>query len=257
MPVDLDQEKLLAARAAVSRVRFGMRVALGTGSTAAFAVRLLAEKFPRREEISAVASSQVTERLARDLRIPVGPIKPHESFDVMLDGADEVTPTLAMTKGGGGALLREKLLARLSRDRIIMVDHTKLVDRLGARWAIPIEIVPYARSVLIDQLAEQRIAAALRSTDGGETPFVTDNGNEILDLRLPEPLDDPSTLDALLRSMVGVVETGIFVGLASRVFVGLPDGTVEEIVPGEPHPASPRVPRGARTAPRQRYRKAR
>jgi ribose 5-phosphate isomerase A len=228
---DLDAEKLLAATAAVRRVRPGMRVALGTGSTAAYAVRALVERFPEGGGITAVASSTLTERLARELGMSVTPLRGDDRFDLMIDGADEVAPTLDLTKGGGGALFREKFLARLSKELVIMVDHSKLVPALGTRSAIPIEVVPFARAVVIEQLRERHLSAALRTTGTDDRPFVTDNGNEILDLRPRSPAGDPGELDRELRSIPGVVETGLFCGLAHRVFVGLPDGTVQEILP--------------------------
>jgi ribose 5-phosphate isomerase A len=231
---DLDSEKLLAATAAVRHVKSGMRLALGTGSTAAFAVRALVQRFPDGGGITAVASSMLTERLARELGLNVGPLLPSDRFDLMIDGADEVAPTLDLTKGGGGALFREKFLARLSRELLILVDHTKLVPTLGTRSAIPIEVVPFARGVIVEQLRERRVASAVRVAPGGEHPFVTDNGNEILDLRPSWPVTDPSGLDQELRAIPGVVETGLFCGLAHRVFVGLPDGTVQEILPSHP-----------------------
>jgi ribose 5-phosphate isomerase A len=225
----LAREKDLAARAAIRRVKPGMRVALGTGSTSAFAVRALAEKIG--PEITAVASSSTTEALARSLGISVGPLQPNDAFDVMVDGADEVTPLLDLTKGGGGALFREKFLARLARELVIMVDHTKLVSHLGTRSAVPIEVVPFARPVVVERLKSRRIGCAVRGAVGDGPGTLTENGNEILDLRPPEPVDDPSELEAELRSIPGVVETGLFVGLTHRVYVGLPDGTVQEIVP--------------------------
>ena len=225
----LAREKDLAARAAVARVRPGMKLALGTGSTASFAVRAIAEKVGR--DVTAVASSRLTEDLARSLGIPVGPLQPGESFDLMLDGADEVTPHLDLTKGGGGALFREKFLARLSKEVAILVDHTKLVAQLGTRSAIPVEVVPFARPIVAETLAKRRFGIALRGDDGKGNWFRTDNGNEILDLRPPAPVQDPARLEAELRAIPGIVETGLFVGLAHRVYVGLPDGTVQEILP--------------------------
>ena len=225
----LAREKDLAARAAIRRVRPGMRVALGTGSTAAFAVRALAEKMG--PEITAVASSRATEALARSLGISVGPLLPNDRFDVMVDGADEVTPLLDLTKGGGGALFREKFLARLSSELVIIVDHTKLVTHLGTRSAIPVEVVPFARPVIAEQLAARRFGCAVRGATGEGSGTLTENGNEILDLRPPELVSDPGKLEEELHAFPGVVETGLFVGLTHRVYVGLPDGTVQEIVP--------------------------
>ena len=234
MPEDdpLAREKDLAARAAVRRVRPGMRVALGTGSTAAFAVRALSEQVG--PEISTVASSTATEALADSLGVPVGPLQPGDTFDVMIDGADEVTPHLDLTKGGGGALFREKFLARLAKELVIIVDHTKLVSHLGTRSAIPIEVVPFARPVVVAQLAARKFGCSVRGAEGDGPGRRTDNGNEILDLRPPERIDDPARLERELRAIPGVVETGLFVGLTHRVYVGLPDGTVQEIVPAAP-----------------------
>jgi len=225
----LAREKDLAAHAAIRRIRPGMRVALGTGSTAAFAVRALAEKIG--PEVTAVASSTGTENLARNLGLSVGPLLPNDAFDVMIDGADEVTPLLDLTKGGGGALFREKFLARLAHEVVIMVDHTKLVSHLGTRSAIPIEVVPFARPVICEQLTAKRIGWALRGGSGSGPGTLTENSNEILDLRPPDRIEDPERLERELRAIPGVVETGLFVGLTHRVYVGLPDGTVQEIVP--------------------------
>ncbi len=231
----LAREKDLAARAAVRRVRTGMRLALGTGSTAAYAVRAIAERFPGGEGIDAVASSRMTEELARSLGLGVRPLAADDRFDLMLDGADEVTPRLELTKGGGGALFREKFLARLSREVAIMVDHTKLVPELGHRSAIPIEVVPFARPVVARQLTGQGYGVVLRGADTASGVARTDNHNEILDLRPPRPVHDAAALEASLRAIPGVVETGIFVGLAHRILVGLPDGSVQEVLPpGEP-----------------------
>jgi len=225
----LAREKDLAARAAVRRVRAGMHVALGTGSTAAYAIRTLAEKFPG-TEIDAVASSRAAEELATSLGLTVRPLAGGDRFDVMVDGADEVTPRLELTKGGGGALFREKFLARLSKEVNIMVDHTKLVAHLGERSAIPVEVLPFARPVVAQQLTARRFGLVLRGGSGDGAGWRTDNGNEILDLRPPETVDDPAALERDLRGIPGVVETGLFVGLVHRVYVGLPDGTVQEII---------------------------
>lgn len=239
MAEDLDAEKRLAAAAAVRRVRPGMRLALGTGSTAAFAVRALVREYPDGGGLTAVASSSLTERLARELGLKVGPLEARDRFDLMIDGADEVSPSLDLTKGGGGALFREKFLARLSRELLILVDHTKLVPQLGTRSAIPVEVVPFARPVVVEQLRERHTAAVLRTVADGTRPYVTDNGNEILDLRPPTPVHDPAQLDRELRAIPGVVETGIFPGMAHRVYVGLPDGTVDEVLPSRPVPVPP------------------
>ena len=218
--------KRAAARRGVERVRTGMRLALGTGTTAAEAVRALADRFPA-ASFDCVASSRATEELASSLGFAVRALREDDRFDVMLDGADEVTPALALTKGGGGALLREKLLARLSREVVILVDPSKLVAHLGDRSPIPVEVVPFARPVVAYRLAHEGFRVHARLGADGR-PFVTDNGNEILDLTPVEPIRDPATTEARIADATGVVATGIFVGLASRVLVGHPDGRVDE-----------------------------
>jgi ribose 5-phosphate isomerase A len=223
---DLERARQAAARRGVERVRPGMRLALGTGSTAAEAVRALRARFPS-DAFDCVSSSHATEELARSLGIGVRPLRADDHFDLMLDGADEVTPDLELTKGGGGALLREKLLARLSREVVILVDPTKLVDRLGSRAPIPVEVVPFARSVLARRFEHDGFRVRHRTGPDG-TPFRTDNGNEILDLMPSAPLTDPAATLATLSGATGVVEVGLFVGLASVVIVGYPDGRVEE-----------------------------
>ncbi len=228
--MEIDEEKALAARAAAGRVRAGQRVALGTGSTTAFTIRAIAENFPGGDNLSIVASSVATERFATTLGLPVRALEPNDHFDVMVDGADEVAPTLALTKGGGAALFREKFLARLSTELVIAVDHTKLVPRLGTRAPIPIEIVPFARVKLIHQLSERSLSPRLRADRVSGAPVLTDNGNEVLDLFPEDGVRDPAHLEHELRLLPGVIETGLFVGLAHRVYVGLPDGTVQEIL---------------------------
>jgi ribose 5-phosphate isomerase A len=224
---DLERAKEAAARHAVaSYVRPGSRLALGTGTTAAFAVRALAERAPK-ERFDCVASSRATEELARSLGVPVRPLRGDDRFDLMLDGADEVNPSLDLTKGGGGALLREKLLAHLASELVILVDPTKLVGALGERSPIPVEVVPFARPVVERVLSSQGFQSCHRVLPDGRA-FLTDNSNELLDLVPRQPLTAPAETERALRAVTGVVETGIFVGLAHRVVVGHPDGTVEE-----------------------------
>jgi ribose 5-phosphate isomerase A len=231
---DRDREKMAAARAAALRVRPGTRVALGTGTTATLAIRAIAERFPHGEGIEAVASSRATEALARSLGWPLRSLEEISSFDLMVDGADEVTERLDVTKGHGGALFREKLLARLTREVVLVVDSSKMVDRLGARAAIPVEVVPFAQPVVRRALVDRGLRPDLRRGPDGR-PWLTDNANELLDVRPPAPLADPARLDAELRALPGVVDTGLFVGLVHRVIVGHADGSVEErVAPGKP-----------------------
>jgi len=227
VPEDLERAKAVAARYAVEHyIQPGHRIALGTGTTAAQAVRAMAEKFPD-GKFDCVASSRATEELARELHIPVRPLRGDDRFDVMVDGADEVSPALDMTKGGGGALLREKLLAHRSESFVVIVDPSKLVSALGERASIPVEVVQFARSVLERDLAEEGYRVRLRVGADGR-PFVTDNGNEILDLGCREPIRNPTAAADRIRGHTGVVEVGIFAGMASVVVVGYPDGRTEE-----------------------------
>jgi ribose 5-phosphate isomerase A len=226
--------KRAAAAFAVERfVRPGLTLALGTGSTAAEAVRAIRARYPD-TPFDCVASSRATEELARSLGLGVRPLRADDRFDLMLDGADEVAPTLDLTKGAGGALLREKLLARCSARLVVLVDPSKLVRALGEKAPLPVEVVPFARPVLARELERAGYAVAVRVVEGG-APFVTDNGNEILDLRPPAPLADPRRTDRELRDRTGVVETGLFVGLAERAVVGSEGGAVEErLAPARP-----------------------
>jgi ribose 5-phosphate isomerase A len=235
VPDDLPTAKAAAARRGVEKVRPDMCLALGTGSTAAFAVRALAERFPT-TPFECVASSRATEELARSLGFPVRPLRANDRFDLMLDGADEVTPSLDLTKGGGGALLREKLLARLSRDVVILVDPSKLVRHLGEKAPIPVEVVPFARPVLERTFAGKGYRVQHRVGPDGRA-YLTDNANEILDLSPGQPIENAAETARDLVAPTGVVETGIFVGLATSVVVGHRDGKVEEITKG--HPPTP------------------
>lgn len=225
---DLEAAKAAAARSSVEQIASGeRRIALGTGSTAAWVVRALADRFPKGRGLDLIASSRATEELAARLGLSVRALREDDRFDLMIDGADEVSSELDLTKGGGGALFREKLLARLSRRLVIVVDEGKLVDRLGRRHPIPIEVVPFARPVIAHGLAAAGWSVRLRPGPSGPA-FRTDNGNEILDLTPARPLENPRATHDALRSQIGVVETGIFVGMTERVIVGHADGRVEE-----------------------------
>ncbi|HEV2520280.1 MAG TPA: ribose-5-phosphate isomerase RpiA [Thermoplasmata archaeon] len=227
-PPEIELAKEAAARSAVAQVERGQKLGLGTGSTAAYAVREIARRFPDGGGFECVASSAATAELARTLGLTVRDLAAGDSFDLMLDGADEVSDRLDLTKGGGGALFREKLLARRARKLLIMVDPTKLVPRLGTRSPIPVEVVPFARPVVIEELVKRGLPAELRTVPGSGRSFRSDNGLEIVDVRPPVPIEAPGALDAEIHGIPGVLETGLFVGLAERVLVGHPDGTVEE-----------------------------
>ena len=230
MAPDVEAAKEAAARAAVAEVVRGQTLGLGTGTTAAYAVREIVRRFPDGGGFQCVASSAATAALARELGLSVRDLAAGDRFDLMLDGADEVSERLDLTKGGGGALFREKLLARRALKLLIMVDPTKLVSKLGTRSPIPVEVVPFARPVVIEELGKRGLPAQLRTVPGTSASFRSDNGLEILDVRPPAPIEAPAELDAEIHGIPGVLETGLFVGLAERVYIGHPDGSVEERV---------------------------
>ena len=217
--------------AAVDRyVRSGTCIGLGTGSTARWAVERAGERVAAGEELVAVATSAVTERQCRALGIPLAVLGDRE-IDVAIDDADEVAADWSLTKGGGGAHFREKAVALAARRFVVIVTPEKLVERLGA-FPTPVEVVPYTL-VVVRRAIEARYPGVRVARRGGEaTPFVTDNGNALLDCAFGA-IDDPAALDASLRDIHGVVATGLFpAALTSAVLVAGGDG-VDEL--GAPH----------------------
>jgi ribose 5-phosphate isomerase A len=222
-----DQAKRLAAERACDLVQSGMKVGLGTGSTAALFV---AELGRRRTDIVGVPTSEATRRQAEALGIRLATLEEEPALDLTIDGADEIDPTLNLIKGGGGALLREKLVAAASARMVVIADASKQVAQLG-RFPLPVEIVPFGvettRRRIAKCLRDLELAAEIRlrlSPDG--EPFRTDGGNFILDLPLGE-IPDPHGLAAVLKSVLGVVEHGLFVAMASRALIGGPGGVIE------------------------------
>lgn len=220
-PSELDRSKAAAAAAAVAMVEDGMVVGLGTGSTAAFALGFLGRRVAEGLSIVGIPTSEETEREARRQGIPVSTLADHVRTDVTIDGADEVVvATLGLVKGGGGALLREKIVASASERLVIVVDETKVVNRLGARGLVPVEVEPFGWEATARRL--QRLVASLaRRTSPEGPPFVTDGGHYILDCAFGG-IEDPEDLQRQLDGTVGVVEHGLFLGLATRVIVGGP-----------------------------------
>jgi len=212
----VEDQKRDAGFAAVDRfVRDGMCIGLGTGSTARWAIRRVGEMVARGAKITAVPTSRTTEDLCRDLHIPLVELLASE-MAVAIDGADEVAVDFSLTKGGGGALFREKSVALAAARFIVIVDETKLVDRLGA-FPTPIEVVPFALEWVQREIARLHSDASIVRR-GGATPFVTDNGNAILDCRFGT-IDAPAQLATALRALHGVVDTGLFIDLTDEVVV--------------------------------------
>ena len=216
--------KQRAAEAAVEFVESGMVVGLGHGSTAVFAVRRIDQllREGQLQNILGVACSGDVEQQARQLGIPLTTLDRHPIVDLTIDGADEVDPHLDLIKGGGGALLREKIVAQASRREIIVVDESKLSPALGTRWPVPVEVIPFGWPVQAAYLESLGARAILRQ-EGDGTPFKTDQGNLILDCHFG-PIEDPTALAALLNERAGILEHGLFLGLATDVIVAGPRG---------------------------------
>ncbi len=213
--------KEMAAEAAVAQVHDGMVLGLGTGSTTRYAVQAVARLVGEGQDLRGVPTSRATADLAASLGIPLTTLEEHPHLDLTIDGADEVDPRLRLIKGLGGALTREKLVA-LASDRVfIIVDESKRVDVLGARTPVPVEVLPFGWQGTRRRLEALGCTPSLRQ--GEEAPFVTDNGNYILDARCP-PMPAPEELAARIKALPGVVEHGLFLGVADRVFVGRPGG---------------------------------
>lgn len=200
-----------------------MIVGLGTGSTASLAIRYLGERVADGLRVHGVATSDASARLARDLNIPLLDLNDTTVIDLTLDGADEIGPHLMLIKGGGGALLREKLVAVQSREVIIIADSSKEVSSLG-RFPLPVEVVPFAWRRVERDLRDLGLAPELRAIDG--RAFLTDQHNMILDCHARR-LDDPAAIATRIKALPGVVEHGLFLGIATRAIVARPEGIAE------------------------------
>ncbi len=204
---------------AAGYVRSRMRVGLGTGRAATAFVRALGARVRDGLEVVAVPTSEATRALAESLGIPLTTLADAGTLDLTIDGADEVDPKLDLVKGLGGALVREKIVAASSKRFVVAVGDEKLVERLGVKTPVPVEVVPFGRALCERRLAALGAKPILRvRKDDAREPFVTDNGNYILDARFPG-IDDAGKLDAAILEIPGVVGTGLFVGMAERVLV--------------------------------------
>ena len=223
--------KRAAAAAALERVRSGMRLGLGSGSTVAHFLELLGARLREGSlsEVVGVPTSVQTADRAHALGIPLGPLDELAPLHLTVDGADEVSPGLDLIKGLGGALLREKMVATASERFVVIADAGKKVERLGTKAPVPVEVVPFAWRVHPPFLESLGARPALRTHADG-SPLVTDNGNYVIDCHFPRGIDDPGELDARLTSRAGVVETGLFLRLATEALLAGEDG-VETIGP--------------------------
>ena len=222
-----EQEKEAVGRAAAKLVRDGDIVGLGSGSTAYFAVVALGERVKAGLKIVGIPTSVQTAGLARQLGIPLTTLDEHPEIDITIDGADEVDPQLRLIKGGGGALLREKVIAAASKKMVVVADSSKVVPVLG-KFPLPVEVISFARTVVEKKIVSLGASPKLRAKPDG-SPFITDNSNQILDCSFGK-IDDPPALALILSNTPGIVEHGLFIGLASIALVGHGD-RVEELRP--------------------------
>ncbi len=220
-----DTYKAHVGAVAASMVEEGMAIGLGTGTTAAFLVHALAERLQHGLVIKgAVPTSEETAHLASSLGIPLLSLDSCPTLDLAIDGADEIDPQLNLIKGRGGALLREKIVVSAAHTFIVIGDVSKLVPRLGTHFALPVEVVPFALTPV--RLRLEALGAQVELRQHEQQVFVTDNHNVILDCRFPTGIADPAKLQEGIRSIVGVVEHGLFLGMARQALVAGHDGLI-------------------------------
>ena len=216
-------KKDAAAREAVKYVEDGMVVGLGSGSTASIAIKLIGQKIKDEGiEITGIPTSTASDLLGRAVGVHMGDLDDHRVIDLTIDGADEVDPRLNLVKGLGGALLWEKIVAASTRVEMIVVDDSKMVEYLGQKAPLPVEVVRFAHETISRRLAALGCVPELRLKEDGP-PYVTDNGNYLIDCRF-DGIDDPKSMESKINGIAGVVENGLFVGLAAKVIVASDDG---------------------------------
>jgi ribose 5-phosphate isomerase A len=220
-PLTPDRQKALAAHKAIEFVQDGQILGLGTGSTVHHFLAALGQRVQQGLRVRGVPTSQSTAAYARQLGIPLLSDEEPWDIDVAVDGADQVDPHLNLIKGGGGALLREKIVAKAARQFIVIVDQAKQVGRLGLPFPLPVEIVPFGWRTTQRHLENLGWPSPLRQKAG--QLFLTDNGNYIIDLHIPE-IAEPSALESSLKQIPGVVECGLFVMMTSLLITGTNDG---------------------------------
>ena len=215
-----DLKKKQVAEKAVEYIEDGMLIGLGSGSTIYWMMRKLGERIQGGLKVKGIPSSKRTEKWAEEFGIPLTTFSEVQQLDLAIDGADEVDPDLNLIKGGGGSLLREKMVDDVSTRLIIVVDDSKLVSQLG-KFPLPVEVVPFGWETTAQRIAALGITPRLRSNEDGV--FISNNGNYILDCPF-ERMEDPNALHQQLKGMLGVVETGLFLNMTDVVLVGRGDG---------------------------------
>jgi ribose 5-phosphate isomerase A len=222
--MEAEELKQMAAFEAVKHVKSNMVLGLGTGSTTKYALKEIGRLYKEKEleNIVGIPSSVQTETLAKKYGIPLSTINDHPRIDLTIDGADEVDKYLNLIKGGGGALLREKVIAQNSKKNIIIIDESKLSNRLGEKWAVPVEVLEFALESERIYLEELGASVKLRLDSNGN-PYATDEGNRILDADF-RIIHNPFELDIKLSSRAGIVEHGLFIHLATKIIIASKQG---------------------------------
>jgi ribose 5-phosphate isomerase A len=217
--------KKKAALEAVKHVREGFLVGLGSGTTVAYAIQEIGKKIRQGLQVLGVPTSHQALMLAVNYGIPLTTLDEHPKLDLAIDGADQVDGELNLIKGMGGALMREKVVASAAKQFVVVADETKLVEKLGTNQPIPVEVLPFALSTVVARVEDLGGKAVLREGERKVGPVVTDNGNFILDVTFGA-VDDLTKLDVAVKSIPGVLETGLFLGMADIVYLGKQDGVV-------------------------------
>ena len=224
--MNTENQKKIAAEKATERVRSGMVVGLGTGSTVYYAVLKLGAMVREGLDIIGIPTSAGTEKIATAQQIPLATLASHPSLDLTIDGADEVDKDLNLIKGGGAALVREKIIANASKEILIVVDESKVSRVLGTTFPLPVEIVRFgweATQTEVNRICGKSTLRLAPDQDGNQSPLITDNGNYILDCHF-DGIPAPEGVELQLNNIPGVVENGIFVNRADKIIIGTPSG---------------------------------
>ena len=224
-----EEAKKTACLEAVKHIKNGFIIGLGSGSTVAYALQEIGKKIQQRKlRILGVPTSYQAMMLAVHCGIPITTLNEHPQLNLTIDGADQIDRQLNLIKGMGGALTREKIVASAAKQFVVVADETKLTEKLGVNCTVPVEVLPFALPTVMLKMQEKGGKAVLREAKGKVGPVVTDNGNFILDVDFG-PINAPKKLDSQMKSIPGVVETGLFTEMADIVYVGTRVGTVQKL----------------------------